>query len=706
MPLSIPFRSHERPAHADGEAFSSAAAGADSSGFRGDIEGLRGFALVIVLLTHADVSFLSGGYIALDIFFVLSGYLITGLMLSEAAKTGRVSLLRFYARRARRILPLSATVLGVILLVSLFTLDPVRAASVSNDAVAAAAYFVNWHFISQSIDYFNFNDPNVSPIQHYWSLSVEEQYYIVWPILVVGALMLARRFGVRLRPLLWGLLLVIGGASLGYSIWYTPLNPNAAYLSTFPRVWQVGAGCALALAMPSVIRLPKLVAAALGAGGIGAILWASMAYAAGAPYPGWRSIVPTLGTVAIIVAGTATARTLPTRFLMLSPVRYLGRLSYAWYLWHWPFLVFAAAFFGSLTVGEKILVVGIAGIPAVVSHYVVEERFRRSPLLGRRPRLAIAVGAACTAAAVAAGLGEAGTRATIAVAARDQVPGAHVILAGDTKIENSIDRVRPTPQDAWKDRGVAFAHCELDEWSPPVSPGGNVCVFGDRSSKTTVVNIGDSHGLMYSPGLISLALKRHWRLVNLTRAGCTVADVHYVPLCDAWRKNMLARVAQEHPSLVVVSTGTQTVYEPQRYAVIHNGKRLTRAQSEPYLVAGLTRTLRRLRQTGAKVVVIRDIAADPEGINGCVAAHSHHLVTCAFVPHRPQALAFDKRAAQRVPGVKLIDPLPIICPNRLCPAVIGHALVYRNDYHLTATFAQTLDDWFAKELPRLKHAGA
>jgi peptidoglycan/LPS O-acetylase OafA/YrhL len=705
MPLSIPFRSHKRPAHTNDEAFSPAAGGADSSGFRGDIEGLRGFALVIVLLTHADVSFLSGGYVALDIFFVLSGFLITGLMLSEAQKTGHVSLLRFYARRARRILPLSATVLGAILLVSLFTLDPVRAASVSNDAVAAGAYFVNWHFISQSVDYFAFNDPNVSPIQHYWSLSVEEQYYIVWPLLVVGALMLVRRFRVPLRPLLWGVLVVLGGASLAYSIWYTPLNPNAAYLSTFPRVWQVGAGCALALAMPSVIRLPKLVVAALGTAGITAILWASVAYGAGAPYPGWRSIVPTTASLAIIVAGTATARTLPTRFLMLRPVRYLGQLSYAWYLWHWPFLVFAAAFFGTLSVDEKILVVGIAGIPAVVSHYVVEERFRRSAMLGRRPRLAIAVGAAFTASAVAAGLGEAGTRPTIAVALRSQVPGAHVILAGHTKIENSIDRVRPTPQDAWKDRGIAYNHCELHEWSPPVSPG-SACVFGDRSSKTTVVNIGDSHGLMYSPGLISLSLKRHWRLVNLTRAGCTVALVHYVPSCDAWRKNMLERVAREHPSLVVVSTGTQTIYGSNRYAVVHNGKRLTRAQSEPFLVDGLARTLRLLRATGAKVVVIRDIAADPDGINGCVAAHRHHLVKCAFVPERPQALAFDAKAASRVSGVKLIDPLPIICPNRLCPAVIGHALVYRNNYHLTATFARTLDEWFALKLPRLTRSGA
>ncbi len=701
---SIPSHLLERRGRGGGHENPDAPGAADASGFRLDIEGMRGLALVLVLATHADVSFLHGGFVGLDIFFVLSGFLITGLMLEEARRTGRVSLLRFYARRARRILPLAATVLGAMLVVAALTLNPVRGAQVAGDAVAAAGYLVNWHFIAHSTDYFAFDDPSVSPVQHYWSLAVEEQFYIAWPVLVVAALGLASRFRVRLRPLLWVVVVSLGGASLGYSVWYSPLHVDAAYLSTLTRVWEIGLGCALALALPAAIRLPRLAATALAGAGLAAILWAATAYDQTAPYPGWRALVPTLASAAIIAGGTATVRSLPTRLLMTSPLRYLGRLSYAWYLWHWPFLVFAATFFGTLTSNEKVAVIALSGIPTVASHYLVEERFRRSRRLALRPRLAVAVGAACTVSALGAGLAVAGTRRSLPAAPPGQVLGARVVLAGDRTLEGSVDRIRPTPRNAWKDRGIAFAHCQLRVWSRPVSPGGETCVFGDRSSRTTVVNIGDSHGLMYSPGLIALARRKHWRLVNLTRAGCTVAEVHYNPRCDAWRENMLERVARERPSLVVVSTATQTVANPKRYAVLHDGKRLTRTESEPYLAAGLVQTLRRLRQTGAKVVVIRDLAGAPDGVVGCVAAHPHHLVKCAFAPHRPHALAFDARAAHRVPGVKLIDPLPILCPNGRCPAVIGHALVYRDPYHLTATFSKTLESWFARELPPLAPA--
>ncbi len=339
-----------------------------------------------------------------------------------------------------------------------------------------------------------------------------------------------------------------------------------------------------------------------------------------------------------------------------------------------------------------------SGTPTAVSHPLAAERVRRSRRLGRRPRLVLAGGVACLVWALGAGLAVAATHP------RDQVPGARVVLAGDVTLERSATHILPAPRNALKDRGVAFAHCEVHPWSPPRSPGGDACVFGDRSSKTTVVNIGDSHGLMYSQGLIALALKRHWRLVNLTHSQCTVAEVQYEPNCDAWRANTLQRVAREHPSLVIVSTATQTVANAHRYAVVHDGVRLTREESQPYLVAGLERTLRRLQQTGAKVVVVRDIAAAPDGINGCVAAHPHDLAQCAFVPERPEALAFDAQAAHEVPGVKLIDPLPILCPNDLCPAVIGHALVYRNANHLTATFTATMAGWFGRELPVLGRA--
>lgn len=663
----------------------------DSSGFRLDLQGVRGFALILVLGCHAGLPFLHGGFVGLDAFFVLSGFLITGLILAEVGRTGTISLTRFYARRARRLLPLAATVLIFTFAGSLLLFGSVRAYETGGDISAAALYFVNWRFISQQIDYFEFEGPTVSPVQHFWSLSVEEQFYLAWPLMVLALLFLARRAGLSPRLIIWLAISSLGLASLAYGIWFSPHDPQSAYFSTLTRIWQIGLGCALAVVLPRALSLSQLVSSVVAGAGLLALALTAWLYTSELAYPGWYALIPTVGTAAIIVAGTATVASAPLRFLSLPPFQYLGRISYAWYLWHWPILAFAAAMFGELSVAENVLATCLAWIPTVVTHHLIEERFRRSSSLASRPRRALALGASCTAGAAALGL--ALVAAQPVVPTSGEVAGAGEALEGKREIQKEAKAIRPNPREAKKDREPpAQDGCHLrntPETDPPA------CVYGDPSSSTTLVNVGDSHGLMYSPALIRLGERRGWRVVNLTRDTCVVADVKFKPDCDEWREKAMQRIERERPSVITVSAATD---DGERYAIERDGRRLSRDESEPDLEAGLKRTLVRLRATGARVVVIRDISKAPIDVVDCVGDNSRRLDRCVFPFARSEKRAYDARAARETRGVELIDPQPLLCAELKCPAVIGDALVYRNATHLTATFSSTLADWFDEQL--------
>ena len=381
--------------------------------FRPDIEGLRAVAIVAVLLCHAGVPFLAGGYVGVDVFFVISGYLITRLLLGELDRSGTISLRGFYARRAKRLLPLSAVLLATVGVLSMILLSPLRNTEVAGDIIASALYVANWHFAAQSVDYFA-QGLEPSPVLHLWSLAIEEQFYLVWPGLMLATTWLWRRRGRSVRPVLWVVLALIFAGSLAYGIFLTEDKPAFAYFDTFARAWELGLGAALAL-IGTTVRLPRLGAVALGWAGIAAIVYASFSFTGETAFPGTAALVPTLGAGALILSGTALAAsargvTRP-RFgagwiLSLPPVRYVGRISYSWYLWHWPFLVFAAAIWGPrLSVAAGLAAVAASWVPTQLTHTLIEDPVRRAPMLKRMPNRAIALGLTCTAVALAVGIG-------------------------------------------------------------------------------------------------------------------------------------------------------------------------------------------------------------------------------------------------------------------------------------------------------------
>ena len=660
-------------------------------GFRPDVEGLRAVAVIAVVLCHAGMAPFAGGFVGVDVFFVISGFLITRLLLGELARTGTISVRGFYGRRARRLLPQSALVLGAVSVLSIVLFSPVRAVEVSGDVVSSALYTANWHFAERSVDYFA-QGQEPSPVLHLWSLAIEEQFYLAWPALLLGTAAVARRRAWALRPTLAVVLTLAVAASLLAGIELTAAQPVSAYFSTFGRAWELGLGAAVALLGP--VRLARAPAFALAWAGLAAIGHAILSFDSLTPFPGTAALVPTLGTAALLLAGTARLRPggSPAWLLSRAPVRYVGRVSYAWYLWHWPALVFAAAILGALSVAAALAVVAASFGLATISHHLVENPVRRARPLVARPARSVGLGLACTALAIGAGIAVSATQPNFVTAPAAETIGARALRLQSVPQELAV-ALRPSPLDAEANRGRVVSDGCLTGLEGTRS---GACVYGDRLGTHTVILFGDSHAMQYAPAFELLAEQHHWRLVVLAKRECTPAGVaiqnalseRRYTTCEAWRERSLRRIEHAPPETTVVVSGS-TGYA----AYGDDGELLRDAANAASLEAGYAATLTRIRDAGAGVVLIRDLPAAPHDVPSCVSEHLEHLSECAFEREPRRNREFDARAAASVPGVALLDLTPVVCPGGLCRAVIGNALVYRDRFHLSATFARTLSPW-------------
>ena len=381
------------------------------SGFRPDIEGLRAVAVLAVVLFHADVPGVGGGFVGVDVFFVISGFLITGLLWREVSTTGTVRLRRFYGARARRLLPASATVGVVTMIGSAVLLPPLQARTVIGDGIASALYVSNYWFVLQGVDYFGGHLPP-SPFQHYWSLGVEEQFYLVWPALIIGTAWLIRRVRRRTRadatsskrPYLVVLALV-AAVSFALSLVVTYVVPAVAFFSLPTRAWQLAAGGLVALTADQWRRLPPRAAAIAGWAGLAVILLACTRLGATTPYPGTAALLPVLGAALVIGAGCAAPAQGCGRVLALSPMRAIGRISYSWYLWHWPVLVLAPPLLGHpLGLAARLAAALLSGGLAVLTLRFIENPLRFAAPIRRSAGRSLALGGAATAVAVCVGV--------------------------------------------------------------------------------------------------------------------------------------------------------------------------------------------------------------------------------------------------------------------------------------------------------------
>jgi peptidoglycan/LPS O-acetylase OafA/YrhL len=611
---------------------------------------------------------------------------------------------RFYARRARRLLPLTAVLLAAVGVLSLLLLSPVRAVEVSGDIVSSATFTANWHFAAQSVDYFA-QDVEPSPVLHLWTLAIEEQFYLVWPTLLLAVTWLWRRRGGSVRPVIGLTLAIVFAGSLAFGIHLTGEQPAPAYFSTFGRAWELALGGALALL--GAVRIPRALAAAIGWGGLAAIVYSAVAFDASTPFPGTAALLPTVGTACVILAGSSVhsqIRGAPAGLLSLPPLRYVGRISYSWYLWHWPALIFAAVIWGPLSVAAGVAVVAASWIPTAASHRWIEDPIRLSKVLALRPNRALAIGLACTAIGVAAGVLLTDLQPTLSAAPLSEVKGAAALHTQPYPQQRAV-AVRPSPLRAQADRSRMYYEGCLVGIDGTNS---NRCLYGDRRGKRTLILFGDSHALQYSPALEALADEHDWRLIVLTKAECTPGEVQIRSMvaereysqCDAWREEELRRIEMGVDSTVVVISG-DTIYTPYG----SHGEELSGAAAAAAMEAGYVATLTRIHRAGLRTVVIKDTPVSTSYVPGCVSEALQHLESCAFPLVRDKATEFDARAAATAPGSDLINLTAKICPDDLCRAVIGNALVYRDKSHLTATYARTLAPSIERGLNKAGLAG-
>ncbi|QGG40299.1 acyltransferase family protein [Aeromicrobium yanjiei] len=662
-----------------------------------DIEGMRAIAVVAVLLFHAGLPWAAGGFVGVDVFFVLSGFLITGLLAREISRSGRIRIGTFWARRVKRLLPAGAVVLVFSAVVAYVYLPITQRDEFGGDIVAAALYVVNWRLAERSVDYLA-EDVGASPVQHYWSLSVEEQFYVLWPLLMLAVAVLAAR---RWRGVAFGVLGLVTAASFAWSVVQSHSHPGTAFFVSTTRVWELGVGALLALAATRVAALPAAVRAAGGWVGLALIAYAVLVFDAGTTWPGANALVPTVGAALMIASGLATTPGSPQRMLSLAPMVWIGGLSYSIYLWHWPVLVAAQAHDPDLAQGWVVALVLASIAPAWLCHRLIENPVRFGAAFRSTGR-ALGLGAALTAAGVAAGLVLATSSGStdLTEATLPDSPGAAILETVQGQVTQwsdlqTADPIRPLPGDAERDMPPP------DEQRSCQTRFGDAtartCVFGDPDGDRTVVITGDSKMQVWLTALDDIAADEGWRLVQLTKSGCAFADhtrgTDIDRDCLAWGRAALRTILDLEPDLVITSQRHGTAYEP-------GTKRLTQAA----MVDGLSTYWGAITARDIPLVTILDNPSPDREVHECVAQHPFALDQCAFDKERGiavSAAAAQRAAADRVGGVGIVDLTDVICPDAgRCAPVIGNVLAYRQGTHLTRSYVDSMRPQLAAALAR------
>ena len=673
--------------------------GVRPSDFRPDIEGMRAVAVTLVVVFHAGAGWLPGGFIGVDVFFVISGFLITRLLLAEVLREGRLFLPDFWARRARRLLPASALVLVVVGAVSLLLVDPLERIETGRDVTAASAFVANWWFAHTSLDYFA-ADRSMSPVLHFWSLSVEEQYYLVWPPLLALLVWWVRRrdwSGARLLRLAAALLVAAGAVSFVWSLYETTTTPVRAYYGTPARAWELALGGLVAVLTMSGARLPMRLAAPVAGIGLIAIGVAALTISEATPFPGVAALAPTVGTAAVLMAGATPGSPGPLRLLGARVPREIGRLSYSWYLWHWPFLVLAPVLLGVAELdGTQTVAVVLASLAvAWLTFLLVEDPVRRSAGLSAAPGRSLALGGMLIAAGLVAGqVAVRAPPAGLGGVSSDPVGGDWLggsdVPGSASKGQGSAVAIRPDPLLAREDTNrIRADRCQsLFDWTEVKQ-----CVYGIPGSDRRWVLWGDSHAVQWFPALEANALEAGVALQVFGKTSCPPALVQFYSRkwdrpyseCTTWRDEVLRQVLQMPPGTVVFLSGMN------EYAVEAAGRPLDDQQSAPLVAQGAREVARQLTQRGLTVVSLRDTPFPPFEVPACVAANLSDPSRCDFErPAEDRGTSWEQRVLGDIPGVQSVDLLDEVCGPRICPAVVDGILRWRDADHLTATFAETL----------------
>jgi peptidoglycan/LPS O-acetylase OafA/YrhL len=661
---------------------------------RRDIEGLRAVAVLLVVAYHCGIAPITGGYVGVDVFFVISGFLITSLLLREIRTRRGISIPGFYARRALRLLPAATVVLVATVAAASRWLPPLRRHDILLDALHTMAYAINYRLAAIGTDYLS-AEADPSPLQHFWSLAVEEQFYLVWPplLLVVGIGWQARRPLDRSK--VYAALTAVAICSFALSVWQTKSNASWAYFGAHTRAWELALGALVAVAAGTCERLPRRVAAVASLAGLAAIVGAAVGYSPATPFPGYAALLPVAGTAAVIVGGCAV----PSRLLTGAPLQGIGRLSYSWYLWHWPFLLIAPAALGIVepTAWQNALIAAAAFVAAMLTYALVENPVRRLAALRAKPWRGITAGLATSGLAAAlcvlittvAVHGQAGgtyRAPTLTAGTFDlrQLPAMIAAGAAATAVPTNLT---PKLAKAASDKPQLYRDsCSGDFTDAEVK---TPCAYGDVTSKTTVVLFGDSHAGHWFPALEYAAKVKHWKLVVLIKSACSAADAliyldnlkRNFDECTVWRKGAWQRIRDLKPAAVVM------------VSVAQGGELDVPGDQDQAWTDAWLRSVDQVAASGAQIQYINDTPWHGTVVPDCLSAHLDSPQACArtraaaILQPRRRQMIIDAVTAR---GGKVIDPLPWFCTATACPVIVGNILVYKDRHHMTTAYSRLL----------------
>lgn len=639
-------------------------------GYRADLEGLRALAILLVVAVHAGLPWLSGGFIGVDVFFVLSGFLITGLLTHEITNTGKLRFAEFYVRRLRRLLPALLLMLIVVAVLAVLLLAPAAQRGQSSAAAAAALWLSNIHFALARMDYFA-PGTETNLFLHTWSLGVEEQFYLVWPALLVWLL---AKGGARGLARLKAGMLIVAGVSLALCVWLTYAAPQLAFYMMPLRAWQFAAGALVWLYFKTPGRegVTRSIPRIWGWAGLALILIGGFWLRRTMAYPSGWALLPTLGAAGVIAAGCAAGpATGVSRWLAWRPLQSIGHVSYSWYLWHWPILLLGPALAGMDTPGYRILWVVVSLLLACASYVIVESPIRHQRYWLIRPRMAIVGALSVMVLASALCLRWYGHAAEqMSAPEYRRYAAAHV------------------------DAPVIYA-MGCDDWYH--SARVRICAFGPVDAAHTAVLMGDSHAGQWAPAVAEVFNRAGWRMLVLTKSSCPIVDEPYFygrigreyTECSTWRADALQRIAAIKPDVVLLGSTTAGFTKQQ-------------------WIDGTAKVLEKLTESVGHIYLIRDTPHLPFDGPDCLAEHAgkpawlRRTRACSSPSYQDQyseqVYAWLKIAAARFTNASMLDMNGAVCPDGVCLAEQHGVVVFRDSQHLTRSFAATLGPVLAKKL--------
>ena len=593
----------------------------------------------------------------------------------------------FYAGRIRRLLPPAALVLVVTLVVARLWGSIFQLADTAWAAVFTAIYAINYRLAAEGVNYQQAGGPE-SPLQHFWSLAVEEQFYFLWPVLVVLCGLAARR---RLRVLLACVLVVVCAASLNWSIVETAANAPLAYFSLHTRAWELGLGALLAVAGARLVAIPGWAAVVLSWAGLGAILWSGFAYSNETPFPGTAALVPVLGAAAIIAAGCRTAAGTAEVVLRRRPMQGIGQVSYGWYLWHWPMVTLIPLMYGRrFEWWEKAELMVLGLWLAVLTYWVVESpvRFRRLRVsIWMRTGAVLSTAVVSIAALILATLpslvGGGAAAPTLALQQADITAVQAAITSGNLQ-SSAPSNLTPSLAEISADEpvtsgdGCHLGYLQTEQTKP--------CVYGDPAGTRTLVLAGDSHAQQWFPAFEAAAKQHHWRLVTWTKAACPLAahDVHSSDLrrpyteCTTWREGIIQKIIGLRPDIVVIGQSDSVP-----------GDEVTNVDWAESTVA----TIRRLQDEAIPVAFMLDTPYPGRNVPECIANNLDDVGACtsrrdAVWPYHGRHETMVETLA--VAGVTAVEPISWFCAGPDCPGIVNGMLVYRDESHVSTAYSAWL----------------